>query len=122
MSQRSAAPDPPFQVQGSSRQPGTSNLELGTWNFEPGTQIMTDARVVFIHGLPKRIVDVIVSFNPKGFATTVIDGKAPEDELLRTVKDADFIMTYRARLGERTLRAAAKARLVQILSAGYYNM
>jgi len=83
---------------------------------------MTDARIVFIHGLPRRIVDVIVSFNPKGFATTVIDGKAPEDELLRTVKDADFIMTSRARLSERTLRAAAKARLVQILSAGYDNM
>ena len=83
---------------------------------------MTDARVVFIHGLPQRIVDVIISFNPAGFATTVVDGKTPEEEQLKIVKDADFVMAYRARLSDRVLRSAAKARLVQILSAGYDNM
>ena len=83
---------------------------------------MTDARVVFIHGLPQRIVDVILSFNPEGFTTTVVGGKAPEEQQLTIVKDADFIMAYRARLSDRVLRSAAKARLVQILSAGYDNM
>lgn len=83
---------------------------------------MTDAKVVFIHGLPQRIVDVILSFNPEGFTTTVVGGKTPEEQQLTIVKDADFIMAYRARLSDRVLRSAAKARLVQILSAGYDNM
>ena len=83
---------------------------------------MTDARVVFIHGPPQRIVDVILSFNPEGFTTTVVGGKTPEEQQLTIVKDADFIMAYRAKLGDRVLRSAAKARLVQILSAGYDNM
>ena len=83
---------------------------------------MTDARVVFIHGLPQRIVDVILSFNPEGFTTTVVGGKTPEEQQLTIVKDADFIMAYRAKLGDRVLRSAANARLVQILSAGYDNM
>jgi phosphoglycerate dehydrogenase-like enzyme len=83
---------------------------------------MKDASVVFIHGLPQRIVDVILSFNPEGFTTTVLGGKTPEEQQLTIVKDADFIMAYRARLSDRVLRSAAKARLVQILSAGYDNM
>jgi len=83
---------------------------------------MTDARVVFIHGLPQRIVDVILSFNPEGFTTTVVGGKTPEEQQLKIVQDADFIMAYRAKLSDRVLRAAAKARLVQILSAGYDSM
>ena len=83
---------------------------------------MTDARVVFIHGLPQRIVDVVISFNPAGFATTVVGGKTPEEQQMTIVKDGDFIMTYRAKLSDRVLRSAAKARLVQILSAGYDNM
>ena len=80
---------------------------------------MTDARVVFIHGLPQRIVEAIISFNPAGFTTTVVDGKSAEDQQVEAVKDADFIMAFRAKLTERILRSAKKARLVQILSAGY---
>jgi len=80
---------------------------------------MTDAKVVFIHGLPQRIVEAIISFNPAGFTTTVVDGKSAEDQQVEAVKDADFIMAFRAKLTERILRSAKKARLVQILSAGY---
>lgn len=80
---------------------------------------MADAKVVFLHGLHQRIVDAIVSFNPSGFTTTVVAGKSPEDQQVEAVKDADFIMAFRAKLTERILRSAKKARLVQILSAGY---
>jgi len=80
---------------------------------------MADARVVFLHGLHPRIVEAIISFNPAGFATTVVDGKSPEDQQVAAVGDADFIMAFRATLTERILRSARKARLVQILSAGY---
>ena len=80
---------------------------------------MADARVVFLHGLHQRIVEAIISFNPAGFTTTVVDGKSAEDQQVEAVKDADFIMAFRAKLTERILRSAKKARLVQILSAGY---
>ena len=80
---------------------------------------MADAKVVFLHGLHQRIVEAIISFNPAGFSTTVVAGKSPEDQQAEAVKDADFIMAFRAKLTERILRSAKKARLVQILSAGY---
>jgi phosphoglycerate dehydrogenase-like enzyme len=80
---------------------------------------MADASVVFLHGLHPRIVEAIVSFNPPGFTTTVVAGKSPEDQQVEAVRDADFIMAFRARLTDRILRSAKKARLVQILSAGY---
>jgi len=64
-------------------------------------------------------VEAIISFNPAGFTTTVVDGKSPEEQQVAAVKDADFIMAFRAKLTERILRSAKKARLVQILSAGY---
>lgn len=80
---------------------------------------MPEARVVFLHGLHPRIVEAIISFNPAGFATTVVDGKSPEAQQVEAVKEADFIMAFRATLTERILRSARKARLVQILSAGY---
>ena len=83
---------------------------------------MTNAKVVFLHGLPKPVVDVINSYTPEGFATQIIDGKTPEAEQLAAVADADFLMVYRAKLSDCVLRAATKARLVQLLSAGYDSM
>ena len=80
---------------------------------------MADARVVFLHGLHQRIVEAIISFNPAGFTTTVVDGKSPEEQQVEAVKNADFIMAFRAKLTEQILRSARKARMVQILSAGY---
>jgi len=80
---------------------------------------MANAKVVFLHGLHPRIVEAIVSLNPPGFTTIPVDGKSPEDQQVEAVKDADFIMNFRAKLTERILRAAKKARLVQVLSAGY---
>ena len=80
---------------------------------------MADAKVLFLHGLHPKIVEAIVSFNPKGFKTVILDGKSPEAEQIEAVKDADFIMNFRAQITEPFLRAAQKARLLQVLSAGY---
>lgn len=80
------------------------------------------ARVVFLHGLPQEIVDLVTSYTPEGFTTTSVDGKLPEEELIKVVKEAQFIVVYRARLSDRVLRAATEARLVQLLSAGYDRM
>ena len=37
---------------------------------------MPNAKVVFLHGLPKPVVDVIHSFTPEGFTTQLVDGKS----------------------------------------------
>jgi hypothetical protein len=78
-------------------------------------------KVVFLTGLQK-VVDAIVSYNPETWTTQVVDGKSPEAEQLKAVKDADFVMVFRAKLTDDLARAASKARLVQLLSAGYDSM
>ncbi len=83
---------------------------------------MADAKVVFLTGLPEVIVDVVTSYCPAGFTTTVVDGRQPEKEQIEAVSDADFIMVYRAELSDNVLQAAPKARMVQLLSAGYDTM
>jgi phosphoglycerate dehydrogenase-like enzyme len=80
---------------------------------------MANAKVVFLHGLHQKVVDAIVSFNPAGFTTTVVSGKDPEEIQIDAISDADFIVVFRAKLSERMLRSAKKARLIQLLSAGY---
>ncbi len=79
---------------------------------------MSGAKVVFLTGLQKKVVDAIVSYNPETWTTQVVDGKSPEAEQLKAVKDADFVMVFRAKLTDYLARAAGKARLVQLLSAG----
>ena len=80
---------------------------------------MANAKVVFLHGLHQKIVDAIVSFNPAGFNTIVVSGKDPEEIQIDAISDADFIVVFRAKLSERMLRSAKKAKLIQLLSAGY---
>ena len=83
---------------------------------------MPEAKVAFLTGLPEAIVDVVTSYNPEGFTTTVVDGRQPEAEQIEAVKDADFIMVYRAALSDAVLRAAPGTRIVQLLAAGYDSM
>ena len=81
---------------------------------------MADVKVVFIHGVSQRVLEAIVSRNPDGFTTLPVQAKTtPEDQQVEAVKDADFIMWFSARMSDRVLKSAKKARLVQGLSAGY---
>ena len=83
---------------------------------------MSRPRVVFLHGLPQTIVDAIVSHTPDGFETVALGGSASEEQREEAVAEADFIIVYGADLNDRLLRAAGKARLVQLLAAGYDGM
>ncbi len=80
---------------------------------------MAGPKVAFIHGLPEKIVDVITPYTPEGFTTFVIDGNLPEEDQVVAVQDADFIILYGTQLAEHVFRSATKARLVQLLAAGY---
>ena len=83
---------------------------------------MTGAKVAFLHGLPSEVVDVITPYTPDGWTTEVVHRDMPMDEQKAIVSDADFIMVYRAPLDDEVLRAANKARMVQLLAAGYDSM
>ena len=83
---------------------------------------MPGAKVAFIHGLSAEIVDVITSHNPDGWTTEVVPRDTPPDEQEALVNDVDFLMVYGAPLHDDVLRAAEKARLVQLLAAGYDRM
>ena len=83
---------------------------------------MAEAKVVFLQQLPKRIVDVVMSHNPDGFTTGVLDGGLPVEEQKAAVRDADFILHFDTPLRDEVLRAAGKSKLVQLMSAGYDSM
>ena len=83
---------------------------------------MASSKVVFLHGLSQRTVDLIISYAPDGFDVVVVDGEQSEQEQIEAVKDADFLMVYRATLNDPVLRAATHLRLVQLLAAGYDRM
>ncbi len=83
---------------------------------------MTKVKVVFLHGLSQKTVDLITSCAPKGFATTEVEGKLSEEEQIEAVQDADFLMVYRAGVSDLLLKEAPKLRLVQLLAAGYDRM
>jgi phosphoglycerate dehydrogenase-like enzyme len=51
-----------------------------------------------------------------------VPGDTPEAEQIAAVRDADFVLVFRAKLTDTVLRAAEKARLVQLLAAGYDSM
>ena len=80
------------------------------------------AKVVFLNGLPPEIVEVVASHNPEGFETTLLDGSTPQERQMEVVRDADFLLVYRASLSDGVLRAAKGVRLVQLMSAGYDSM
>jgi phosphoglycerate dehydrogenase-like enzyme len=80
------------------------------------------AKVVFLHGLSQKTVDLITSYAPDGFNVVVVDGEQSEQNQIEAVKDADFLMIYRADLSDPVLQAAIHLRLVQLLAAGYDRM
>lgn len=83
---------------------------------------MAGAKVAFIHGLTDEIVEVITGHTPEGWTTVVIGRDTPPEEQQALARDADFLMVYAAPLADDVLRAADKARLVQLLAAGYDRM
>lgn len=80
---------------------------------------MTKAKVVFIHGIAHKLAEVIASHTPDNMTTVVVDRDAPEDEQVEAVRDADFLVIYTQTFSDRVLRSAIRARLIQVLSAGY---
>lgn len=83
---------------------------------------MPDARVIFLNQLPQKIIDVVVSQNPPGFTTDLLDGKRSVREQIFAVKNADFILHFGTPLEDEVLSAARKTKMVQMMAAGYDEM
>ncbi len=83
---------------------------------------MAEARVVFLQQLPEKIVDVVLSHNPDGFTTSLLDGGLSEGEQKSAIAEADFILHFGTPVHDDVLRAAGKAKLVQMMAAGYDEM
>jgi phosphoglycerate dehydrogenase-like enzyme len=80
---------------------------------------VTEAKVLFIHGVHPKVVDAITSYTPDGFRTEALSADTPEELLIEASRDADFIVLHPARIADNVLRAATHVRMVQILSAGF---
>jgi phosphoglycerate dehydrogenase-like enzyme len=75
--------------------------------------------VVFLHGLNRPILEWVTAHVPGDFQVTAVPGTLPEPQIVDAVREADFLMVYRATLADAALRAATRVRLIQLLAAGY---
>lgn len=76
-------------------------------------------RVVFLHGLSQAVIDLVLVPCPADIEVVVVSGKAPEQEQIDAVSQADFLMVFRAKPSEAVLRSGKNVRLLQLLAAGY---
>ena len=77
------------------------------------------AKVVFLNGLPSKIVNEIISYAPDHLDICAIGSESSEIQRIDVVSDADFLLCYRLEPSDDVLRSAKKCRLVQLLAAGY---
>ena len=77
------------------------------------------AKVVFLNGLPSKIVNEIISYAPDHLDIRAIGSESSEIQRIDAVSDADFLLCYRLEPSDDVLRSAKKCRLVQLLAAGY---
>ena len=83
---------------------------------------MSYKKIAFLHALSAEVYDEIVRHTPDGFETVGVHRSESEDERVRVVGEAGFIIAFGAELSDRVLQAATNVRLVQLLSAGYDSM
>ncbi len=76
-------------------------------------------RVVFFSNRNETINGIIAQHAPSGFHLTVLLPTTSEEEQISKVQEADFLMVFGFHPSAKVFRAARKARLLQLLSAGY---
>ncbi len=69
------------------------------------------------HGLP--LADMARKMQPSGWTLAFADPASSEAERVKAASDADFILVFGHGLSDNVLRAARRAKLVQLASAGY---
>ena len=80
---------------------------------------MTSTKVVFLTGLRPRLIEEVLSYAPSHYQIVVVDRTTSEEEKIKQVSDADFLLCYGQDPSDKVLRSLKKCRLVQLLAAGY---
>lgn len=80
---------------------------------------MSDTRLVFLHGLATVLAERIVSVAPPGLQAHLVHRDASPAEQLAAIREADFLVLYRAPLLRPVMEAAQRLRMVQLLASGY---
>ncbi|MBI2873297.1 MAG: lactate dehydrogenase [Chloroflexi bacterium] len=80
---------------------------------------MPDYKVAFLTMFPAETARLIIEPVPSGFQVTTEHTSAPEARKIEILKDADFVILFGERPTDAMLKACHKARMVQLLSAGF---
>jgi phosphoglycerate dehydrogenase-like enzyme len=80
---------------------------------------MAEPKVVLFTALSDEYRPLVTDQEPPGLNLIVAPMGMDDDEKIKLVKDADFLMLFPGRLEDRVMQAAQKCRLIQVLSAGY---
>jgi len=94
--------------------PKKQDLRLHTEEVE-----MEKVTLVFLSSLSPGLVEEIVSCAPTGFDVKSYPEGTAMEELLPAFQNADFVLTYSTPFPDELIKAAKKARLISVLSAGY---
>lgn len=77
------------------------------------------SKVLFISGQPKVVADIFLGVPHDGFEADWRAKKAPGEEKLPLVREAEYIVLHPAEIEASLLKEAKKLRLLQLLTAGY---
>jgi glyoxylate reductase len=80
---------------------------------------MEKVTVVFLSSLSPGLVAEVVGCAPAGFEVKPYPEGTPMDVLLPAFQNADFVLTYSTPFPDELIKAAKKAKLISVLSAGY---
>jgi phosphoglycerate dehydrogenase-like enzyme len=83
---------------------------------------MNKPRILFLHGLDPRLVELIASPCPGDYELVALRGDASEAEQIAAIECADFLMIYRAKPSDAVLERGARVKFIQLLAAGYDDM
>lgn len=86
---------------------------------DPGAKGAQMEKVLFINGQKQLVADILQAMAPDGFAVRCISSSAPEEEKLKEVEDAHYLVLHPAVASGEMVRKGASLRLVQLLTAGY---
>jgi len=79
-------------------------------------------KVAFFCNFGSDVTDSITNYAPAGYDVALCDPRASDAEKIEKVRDADFIIWLGGPLSGKVIESARRARLIQLLSAGFDNI
>jgi glyoxylate reductase len=83
---------------------------------------MERVTVVLLSSLSPGLVDEVISCAPPGFDVKAYPEETAMEVLIPAFQNADFILHYSTPFPDELIKAAKKARLISVLSAGTYRI